>query len=140
MKDTFNKLETGQLNRRDKDQERGLKASVIFDCIEPEDWMCPVLHAVDLFVNTPFNFMLRWIWERVESVAPELVEARLAYPKAIITKEECWRDVLESEQYSNEMKVELRALDLADDEDLMTRTMKKSSSFRKSSTNKQKRQ
>lgn len=51
MREHYDKLERGELDRRIKSQERGLTHSPLIDCIEPKDWLCPVLHSVDLLMH-----------------------------------------------------------------------------------------
>jgi hypothetical protein len=110
MKDRFDKLERKELSRANKNVERGLVKPMLIDCIEPEDWIVPVLHAVVLLTNTVFKHLQLWIWYRVEDVAIDLVLARMDYAKAVIAKEERWGEVLEQSAHVEEMKAELQAL------------------------------
>jgi hypothetical protein len=110
MRETYDRLESGQLNRKVKSQERGLTHPMLIDCIEPDDWICPVLHAVTLFTNTPFKSLQRWIWHRLETVAPELLEARRDVLRTKVTKDECWTELLDVETDLKHLKLELKEL------------------------------
>ena len=110
MRETYDRLESGQLDRRVKSQQRGLTHPMLFDCIEPDNWICPVLHAVTLFANTPFKSLQRWIWHRLETVATELLEARRDVLRTNLTKDACWRELLDVEATLKHLKLELKEL------------------------------
>jgi hypothetical protein len=107
MKTTLEKLECGELDRRDKSVERGLLHPPLIDCIEPKDWMCPVLHAVDLLVNTPFKYFKRWVWYRLENIPLDLMVARDNLVETEINKDLAWNQVMAAEEHYNFMELEL---------------------------------
>ena len=110
MKERFQKLESGELSRKNKDLECGLTHPMLFDCIEIEDWMCPVLHAVDLLANTVFDYFQKYIWYRLEDVPLELIVARIQWAEAEKKKEKSWSERLEAEEHLSHMNAELEAL------------------------------
>jgi hypothetical protein len=57
LKEHFNMLESGELDRSDKSQECGVVATPLIDAIHPRDYLVGPLHCVTLFVNTPFNYL-----------------------------------------------------------------------------------
>jgi len=76
LKTYYNRLEAGELDRTDKSQECGVVATPLIDTIEPPNYITSLLHCVTLFLNTPFKYLHRWIWYRVEGVPLALIEAR----------------------------------------------------------------
>ena len=117
------KLESGEL-KRTPGNEKGITALPLFDCIEPKDWMVPILHAVDLEVNAPFHYLQRYVWNRVEDIPVELILARDAKADASNAVDDCWAEVLEAEQYENEMEIELHQICPEDDMVFDDSTMK----------------
>ena len=114
MRKRLQKLESGEL-KRTPGNEKGITALPLFDCIEPKDWMVPILHAVDLEVNAPFHYLQRYVWNRVEDIPVELILARDAKADASNAVDDCWAEVLEAEQYENEMEIELHQICPEDD-------------------------
>jgi len=110
LKECFNKLEAGELDRTDKSQECGVVATPLIDAIEPPDYITPLLHCVTLFMNTPFKYLHRWIWYRVEGVSMELIHARDELTLLAIDKDSRWDEKLESEEYLQLMYAELEAV------------------------------
>jgi hypothetical protein len=76
LKTHLERLHSGELNKADKAVESGVVATPLIDAIEPQDYIIGPLHCVTLFINTPFKYLHRWIWNRVEAVPEPLIEAR----------------------------------------------------------------
>jgi hypothetical protein len=110
MRETYTRLESGKLDRKVKSQQRGLTQPMLFDCIEPDNWICPVLHAVTLFANTPFKSLQRWIWHRLETVAPEMLEARRDVLRTTVSSAELWRELLDVQTDLTHLKLRLKEL------------------------------
>jgi len=111
MKETFDKLESGQLKRKVKDQERGIMEEPSVDCIEPSNWLFPPLHALDLLTNTPFAYLQRWIWNRLEDVPLPLIDLRDKRTKCAIEVDSLWDEVVDAEAHKLAMQEELRAIE-----------------------------
>ena len=111
MKEQFEKLESKEINRSNKDLECGLTHPPIFDCIEPQNWMCPVLHAVDLLANTVFDHFQKYIWYRLEDVPLELIAARIAWANAATKKEEAWQRKMDKEEHLAQVQADLSAME-----------------------------
>ena len=107
MKETYDNLESGTLKRKNKDHERGIVATPLISCIEPTDWLFPPLHALDLLTNTPFSYMRKWVWNRLEVVPLKLIDQRDARTRAALEMETVWDDLIEAEEYALFMKEEL---------------------------------
>ena len=119
MKERLEKLESGEMSRKNKDEECGITHPMLFDSIEPEDYVCPVLHAVDLLPNKILKYAETWFWYRVEDNPIELIVARINWAAAATKKTEADNKYLEAERHKAEMQEELEALeedDIADDD------------------------
>ena len=119
MKERLEKLESGEMNRKIKDEECGITHPMLFDAIEPENYMCPVLHAVDLLANKVFKYLEKWYWYRVEDNPIELIIARIEWAAAATKKTQADDKYLEAERHEAEMQEELEALEeegVADDD------------------------
>jgi len=117
LKTHFDKLETGELNGADKSEECGVVATPLIDAIEPPNYITPLLHSVTLFINTPFKYLHRWIWYRVEGVSIHLIHARDELALAAIAKDKNWEEKLEAEEHLQLMHSELEGLDDDNDND-----------------------
>lgn len=110
MKATYEKLNDGTLNRKDKDQERGLVDEPLVDCVEPVNWLFPPLHGLDLLTNAPYKYLQRWVWNRLEDVPLSLIEARDTRTEAAIELERLWDVVIDCEEDKLIMEEELRLI------------------------------
>ena len=110
MKERFQKLESGELSRKKKTIERGLVRPMLIDCIEPVDFIVPILHAVILLTNTVFGHVQKWIWYRVEDVPLELIVARSDYARAELDLEARRKECVDVTGHYQEMKSELNHL------------------------------
>jgi len=115
LKSHFNRLEDGTLDRAKKSEECGVVATPLIDAIEPPNYITPLLHCVTLFINTPFKYLHRWIWYRVEGVSIHLIHARDELALADIEKDKLWEAKLEAEEHLQLMYSELEGLDDDDD-------------------------
>ena len=106
----YEKLQSGELSRKDKNLERGVMTRPLIDCIEPTDWLFPPLHGLDLLVNAPFSYLNMWVWNRLEVIPMELVEARNERTKMAIQVDELWEDFVSAEEHKMHMEQELSAL------------------------------
>ena len=107
MKEQLDKLNSGELDRSDKDLERGLKTAPLIDCIESKDWLFPPLHGLDLLVNTPFDYFNRWVWYRLEKIPIELITARKERALQALYVDKLWQDIVDSEEHCVHMEYEL---------------------------------
>jgi hypothetical protein len=57
-------------------EQRGFKTKPLFDSISPENYLTPVLHAVDIFLNSAKDCLDAFIDHRLENRPRELLEAR----------------------------------------------------------------
>jgi hypothetical protein len=121
LKSHFNRLEDGTLDRADKSEECGVVATPLIDAIEPPNYITPLLHCVTLFINTPFKYLHRWIWYRIEGVSIHLIHARDELALAAIAKDRLWDECLEAQEHLQLMYSELEGLD-DDDDDAVTAT------------------
>jgi len=110
----YSKLENKEFDRTDKSQECGVVATPLIDAIDPPDYITPLLHCVTLFINTPFKYLHRWIWYRVEGIAPVLIHARDELALASLEKDRLWEESLEAQEHLQLMYTELE--DLAPDD------------------------
>ena len=110
VKETHAKLESGELKRTVPSEAKGIKNLPLFDCIEPDNWMTPILHAVDLETNAIFDYLQKYVWYRIEDIPLELILAREAKADADNAVEDCWLKVLEAEEYANHMEIELHSI------------------------------
>jgi hypothetical protein len=110
LKTHFNRLEDGTLDRADKSEECGVVALPLIDAIEPPNYITPLLHCVTLFINTPFKYLHRWIWYRVEGILPALIHARDELALASLEKDRLWEQKLEAEEHLQMMYSELEDL------------------------------
>jgi len=110
LKSHFNRLEDGTFDRAKKSEECGVVATPLIDAIEPPNYITPLLHCVTLFVNTPFKYLHRWIWYRIEGVALELIQARDELALLAIDKDRLWEEVLEAQEHLHLMYAELEGL------------------------------
>ena len=108
MKETCDKLENGQLKRKDKDQERGIMERPTCNCVEPIDWIFPILHGVDLLVNKPFKYLQHWIYSRLEDIPLPLIALRDRRTNCALEVDRLWDDVVEAEEHKLAMEEELR--------------------------------
>ena len=117
MKQTHEKLESGQLKRKEKDQERGIMEEPSADCIEPSNWLFPPLHGLDLLTNTPFSCLQRWTWNRLEDIPLPLIDLRDKRTKCAVEVDKLWDEVVDTEAHKLAMKEELRAIEPSQDGD-----------------------
>ena len=110
LQETYRKLEDGRLNRKDKNQERGVVSTPLVDCVEPTNFLFPPLHALDLLTNTPYKYIQKWVWNRLEDVPLELIEQRETRAAAALEVESLWNDVIEVEKPKLIMQEELKSL------------------------------
>jgi cell division protein FtsB len=115
LKGHLNKLEDGELDRTDKSQECGVVVTPLIDAIEPPNYITPLLHCVTLFINTPFKYLHRWVWYRVEGVRMQLILAREEMALTAIAKDKSWEGSLEAQEHLQFMYAELDALSPEDD-------------------------
>jgi len=80
------RLRNGELNTNEAHDVRGVKEEALW-CIEPRNVIAPALHNNELFVNTPMKAFMKWIHNRIEQVAEELLDARLEYVDLLIQLE-----------------------------------------------------
>jgi hypothetical protein len=57
-------------------EKRGLECKPLFDAIPVKNYLAPVLHSVDLFINTAKDLLDAFIDHRIEDRPQELLEAR----------------------------------------------------------------
>jgi hypothetical protein len=123
LKSHFNMLEDGTLDRANKSEECGVVAPPLIDAIEPPNYITPLLHCVTLFINTPFKYLHRWIWYRVEGVSIHLIHARDELALAAIAKDKHWEEKLEAEEHLQLMYSKLEGLDDDDGEYLLQKAV-----------------
>ena len=120
---TLNKLEQHHAAMEQKDaaaskpaekaqpaERCGVVNKPLLTCIKLHNIVTPVLHVVTLFTNTAFKYMHRWIWNRVEGVPLELIEARESKALALFDKERKLEDFNDAKQYLKQMRIELKEL------------------------------
>jgi hypothetical protein len=117
MREHFARFENGELNRPQQQcgltvaqQQLGLKQPMLINCIEPADYLSPVLHAVTLLVNTPFDFLKRYIWYRMDDVPLNLIMAREDILRTEIAAQDTWVAKLEADKELNDLKIKLKEL------------------------------
>ena len=110
MKEHYEKLERGELRRTRPEQQRGLTKPMLIDCVEPENYLSPVLHAVTLFINTPFKYLKKYMWYRAEDLPLQLLMARDDLAVAVLAVETCRNDMLDAGEWLNNMRIELDGL------------------------------
>jgi hypothetical protein len=98
-------------------QKMGLKTTPLFTHIPVENWLCPLLHMIDLFVNTWVDLMFKYIDYRLEKRPLELIEARQFHAAMSIQKEEIHTMLEESRALVDFLKLEIDNLDGIDDGD-----------------------
>lgn len=78
MRSHYNKLESGELNKKKPEQVKGVTQPMLIDCMDMCNIPVPPLHNNELFVNHPINKgLMLWINHRIENLPVELIDARL---------------------------------------------------------------
>jgi len=110
MEQHLNKLESGELNKKESDQVRGIKSKALY-CIPPKNFLVPSLHNVELFVNTPIcKGFMKWVYHRIEQLPLELIDARLENIDLIIELEQTGTELKEAKETVEFLKAEAKSL------------------------------
>jgi hypothetical protein len=88
----------------------GVIQPMLIDCIEPTDYLSPVLHALTLLANTPFKYLRRYIWYRMDEIPVELMMVQENATREVIKLEACWEDCLEADAEYNDLKMKVAEL------------------------------
>jgi hypothetical protein len=103
-------IENGSISKKVSTEHRGIKTTPLLDCIEPANFLFPVLHAIDLLANAPFAYLTKYVWYRLEEVPMEVIVAREELAKMAIKKEEIWQESVDAEAHVKHMVMELSVL------------------------------
>jgi hypothetical protein len=92
-------------------QRMGLVKPPLLTCIPVRNWLTPILHCITLFANTPFNYLTKWVWHRVDDLPIELIVARDIKTEALIHKDECQSMLRDMEEHLNNQRGQLVELE-----------------------------